>query len=280
MNEFEILLEKIKEFQERNDPDNYQKYIQRTKKKLSPTQRSRVKKMRELGVEEDRIQKWIEGKYSEKEKKLKSAYFRKGVSEEEFRKVYERNGVEFYMPNDEYDVYKNTMNTIKRYMDLNVRKLMEIRDILPIKKPKIIVKEIDEKINGTVPPAYYDHKDRLIYIDVYQLVYPYYLIHEYAHYIADLFPKQSEEILMNEYNKFLDVYFKKMKKKKEEDLSGKEKENLRKSIAKKLELPSPYGFTNFDEFFAEIISHWKKLPNNKASYKFKQSMKKLLTRLR
>ena len=35
------------------------------------------------------------------------------------------------------------------------------------------------------------------------------------------------------------------------------------------------ALNNFDEFFAEIITHWKKMPNNVNTYRFKQAVKKV-----
>ena len=181
------------------------------------------------------------------------------------------------MERDDKILNTPTLFVIKRYIQNNVRVLMGMRDVLPIKKPRIVIKNIDKKVAGVIPPAYY--QDRIIYIDTDQLSDPDYLVHEYAHYLADLIPKQTEEILLNEYQKFLDEYFRKSKRKKDFDLGGDEKRKMREAIAKKLGLPSSYAFTNFDELFAEIIMHWKRLPNNAASYKFKKSMKRVLTRL-
>jgi hypothetical protein len=43
--------------------------------------------------------------------------------------------------------------------------------------------------------------------------------------------------------------------------------------------PSAYSVSNPDEFFAEIITNWKNVPNNVATYKFKNAVKKVITRL-
>ena len=43
--------------------------------------------------------------------------------------------------------------------------------------------------------------------------------------------------------------------------------------------PSAYSVSNPDEFFAEIITNWKNVPNNVATYKFKNAVKQVITRL-
>jgi hypothetical protein len=75
----------------------------------------------------------------------------------------------------------------------------------------------------------------------------------------------------------LSSYFEKKTRRK--SLKGKNNEELRIKVAEKLGLPSPYSTVNFDEWFAEVISHWKKMPNNANSYRFKTAMKKILTRI-
>jgi len=75
----------------------------------------------------------------------------------------------------------------------------------------------------------------------------------------------------------LDDFFERKTRRK--NLEGRRNEKLRKQVAQKMGLPSDYAATNFDEWFAELISNWKNLPDNKISYKFKQILKKVITRL-
>jgi hypothetical protein len=75
----------------------------------------------------------------------------------------------------------------------------------------------------------------------------------------------------------LDEFFERKTRRK--NLEGKRNEKLRSQLAKKMGLPSDYAATNFDEWFAELITHWKKLPKDRASYRFKQILKKVITRL-
>lgn len=258
---------------------NRKETVERLKKRLPAEVEDKIKKQKDLGVDDELIQNYISGKLKEREKYLKDKYFRTSIKSNEYIKVEEINGIQFFMKKDDKVLKTPTMFVIKREIHNMVRDLMRMRDILPIRKPRVVIKDLDEKVgyNKEVPPAYYS--DRVIYLDTDSLDNSYYFIHEYAHYIVDLIPKQTEELLLKEYQRFLDYYFKLMKRKKEYDLSEGKKEKLRISIAKKLGLPSEYAFVNSDELFAEIIAHWKDIPNNKGSYRFKQSMKRVLTRL-
>lgn len=262
--------------------ETYQDYVQKQKHNLLPPTYSKIKKQKELGVPEDRIEQYRQGKIKEREKSLKDRLYRTTIKTDKYVKIADVAGIQFFMEKDDPMLHTPTLMKVKRYIPLNVQALMSMRDVLPIRKPRIVVKSIDEEISysGDAPPAYY--QDRIIYLDAHELSNPDLLIHEYAHYVADLIPKQTEEMLLKEYRKFIDTYFKVFKKKKTYDLEDTKKENkqkLRMSIAKRLGLPSEYAFQNADELFAEIITHWKRIPNNRASYRFKQAMKKVLTRL-
>ena len=103
------------------------------------------------------------------------------------------------------------------------------------------------------------------------------LVHEYAHYVADRIPTQTEPMLKAEYKKMLDEYFEKTTRRKA--LEGSRNEKHRVAMAQKLGLPTSYAASNFDEWFAEIISHWKQLPNTKESYRFKAAVKQVLMRI-
>lgn len=257
--------------------ENNLDYVNRNKSKLSPSVREKIRKQQELGVDQELIDRYKQGKIKERENRLRKRFIRDTIKTDEYEKIYESNGIQFFMKKDDKMLNSPTMFNIKKQLANNVAYLNTFRDILPIKKPKVIISEIESKSDKTTIMAYY--YDRIIYLDPYRLNSPKYLVHEYAHYIADLIPKQTEQLLLNEYEKFMDSYFKVMKKRRPEDLTGHQHEKLRKSISKKLGLPSSYAFSNPDELFAEIIMMWKEIPNNRITYKFKQAMKKVLTRL-
>lgn len=205
------------------------------------------------------------------------------------RKVYEKYGVQVFV--DKYVTreygpksyeYLVLVGSLKTFFRL-------ITGLLPNKKPKIIITNKQQNplfkghVDGT-PIALY--RDRLIYVDEYTTEDPEAFVHEYAHYIADLIPKQSEPLLDKEYKDMLDFYWRRVKKKRY-DVSDKPRSKKEEAIASKwrerisakLGIPE-YGLTNRDEFFAMLIQKWNTtMPNNIATYRYKQAVKTLLSRL-
>jgi hypothetical protein len=160
--------------------------------------------------------------------------------------------------------------------------LTDIRDILPNKKPRFVVKDLGREKNRyyndeTTNAAYVF--DNIIYLDIDSIENPKYFTHEYAHWLADKMPRETHPIIQAEYKKMLDYYFRSVKKKKKLNFENPEDDRMRARVAKKLGLPTDYSLVNPDEFFAEIITHWKQLPNNVTSYGFKKAIKRVLSRL-
>jgi hypothetical protein len=116
--------------------------------------------------------------------------------------------------------------------------------------------------------------------------YPDILLHEYAHLLADRVSKQVVPILRREYEKMINDFFTILmgKRTRKKHLEGEKNAFNRRVITKKLNIPDledkmGYGATNFDEWFAVTIQKWKEIPNNKATYRFKKVMKKIINRL-
>ena len=263
-------------------------YINDNKDKLSDVVLGNIKKMEELGVEPERIETYKNAKLKEHQKNIQNV-LRTSIKSNEFEKVYEKLGMQFFIPKSDNILEQISKKSLIKLVDRSITVLWnEIRDILPIRKPKFIIqnlvnhpasKEAYKTGEKETPPAFF--RDGIIYLDVTSIDNPDYFIHEYAHFIADKLPSQSKKLLTHTYRSMLDIYARSVKKKRlgGRDLNNAESDSLREKIAKKLQFPSEYGFRDEDEFFAEVITHWKKFPNNSATYKFKQSVKQILNRL-
>ena len=90
-------------------------------------------------------------------------------------------------------------------------------------------------------------------------------------------PSSEKPQLRKEYQNFLDSQPRPEPRKT--DLTGLKNEGLRNRLAERMGLPTPYSALNFDEWFAEVIAHWKDLPNNVRTYRLKTIMKKVISRL-
>lgn len=260
---------------------NYKDWVEQEKENLPPEQADKIKKMEELKVPSELINKFQNAKKAEYEKSLKSDYFRKKV---EGNLLFNLSGIKVYV--DQYvdqDFRENSPNyrTLKEKIQMLV---IDYKDLIPNRKPKIVVTNTElhpslKNVNivggiDSPPGAYHD---RIIYLDQSYVHDINILVHEYAHFLSDRMSKQVEPFLRNEYKKMLDEFFERKTRRK--NLEGKRNEKLRSQLAKKMGLPSDYAATNFDEWFAELITHWKKLPKDRASYRFKQILKKVITRL-
>lgn len=261
--------------------NNYN-YVQQNKKKLPTEVQSQIRKMKRLGVEPEKIEAFKQKKIGEREKELKAEFFRPKTDKNEL--VLSLFGI---------DVYKDSLVTkdilpghySHRTLTAIIKKLVtQFKDILPIRKFTIIITD-SEKNPATLnksktgrkeaaPGSYYN---RAIYLDVNHVDNYEVLVHEYAHFVADRIPKQTEPMLQAEYKKMLDEYFAKTTKRKA--LEGLRNDKHRVAMAKKFGLPTDYAATNFDEWFAEIITYWKSIPTTKESYRFKSAVKSVLTRL-
>lgn len=218
------------------------------------------------------------------EEKIRERILQPTVSKRNYVKLVIQ-GIEINIKKDEK--FLNTPSRIKVVNDLEKtipQFLKNVYGILPLRRPKIVVTDIkDENIAydpKDITPAYYSRG--IIYLDKDYTNRPDFLLHEYAHFIADLIPKQSYPMLLKAYTDMLDEYYKRIKKKKTYNLQDTRKENYkakRQKIAKLMKWPSAYSVSNPDEFFAEIITNWKNVPNNVATYKFKNAVKQVITRI-
>ncbi len=204
----------------------------------------------------------------------------KRASAKGYRKIYERNGVQVFVDQDNVkgDFSPNSPNIriVARSVDIF---LNEIKDILPNRKPKIIISDLDRNkyTKGSIPnDAAGLQYSKHIFIDEDYINSPEFYVHEYAHQLANNIPNQTETLLIQAYKDMLDLYFRKVKKRK---IAPDEiDDNMRRKISQKLGFPI-YGLTDPDELFAVIIQYWKRFPNNPITYKFKSMVKNVLIRL-
>lgn len=213
----------------------------------------------------------------------KDTYFRSKIGSDKFVKLFTIQGFDFYFRKDDPILNTPSVLKIKRQLQKTIPIfLSNIKGVLPIRRPKFVIGEITEPVGPNKIDAAGYYFNRVIYIDDFKVGDVDLFVHEYAHYIADLIPTQTEPMLIREYENMLDKYFRSIKKSRRnsvDDTPTKSNEKQRMAIAKKLGFPSQYGLSNFDEFFAEIITHWKKMPNNVNTYRFKQIVKQVITRL-
>jgi len=258
-------------------------YIKSVENELPKEELKKIKKMEKAGVEPDRIEAFKKGKLELHQQELKRNYLRAKIDKKHIP-IMNKWGIQVFKDSlADGDFSENSYNY--RMLNFSLRHLVkDYKDILPNRKPKIIVtdmkknplaKGVDVQGNSSIPAGLY--RDRLIYLDHYQLDNPDLLIHEYAHFLADRIPAQYEPLIRKEYNKMLRSYFERRTSRK--NLEGAKNEQHRAAMAKKLGLPTEYSTVNFDEFFAELIMSWKSLPNNTHAYRLKTMLKKILTRL-
>jgi hypothetical protein len=254
----------------------------REKDVLPPDEQEKLEKQIELQVPQDKIDNWKIAKLKQQELDARDRLLRDKIPKQEFDQIYEKYGIKFFMPKDEKVLRTPRMYSLMRDLKSSVDIfLTNIRDILPNKKPRFVIKDLQNKNN----PYYNDRRtaayvrDNIIYLDIDSIENPRYFIHEYSHWLAERIPNEIHPIIQVEYKKMLDFYFRSVKKKQRPNLEDPSDDRLRQRIAKKLGLPTDYSLVNADEFFAEIITHWKNLPNNATSYKLKQAVKRALSRL-
>lgn len=223
-------------------------------------------------------QKYLDG--------LKSSRIKKS-----FVKIYEAVGITVYT--DEYITEDFSKNSLNYRMVVNSVRVLQnyVRDILPLKKVSIVITNLK-----TNPQANYQkttsldisglYYDRVIYIDQFSVDDPDIFIHEYAHFVEDSVSSDNKVQLLKSYKNLLDIFYKKRKIKrlKLQPTDPSNPEDVRITDANRLKISKilgfpEYGLTNAEEFFAVVIENWKKLPNNKYGYRFKQLVKNILTRL-
>ncbi len=196
--------------------------------------------------------------------------------------IYEQEGVKVFLDavNVEGNYEPGSYN--HRMVRSGVNQMLSyVRDILPNRKPKIIITDLGKndytKLGAEESPGSVGMQtNKTMFIDWRAADNPEVYIHEYAHYVADLIPEQSTKLLIKAYSDMLDIYFRMSKTKKLD--SSMIDDKLRNKISKKLNFPE-YGLRNPDELFAIIIEFWKRFPNNALTYKFKSLVKRVLTRI-
>lgn len=186
------------------------------------------------------------------------------------------------------DQYVDNLKVSKSNMINSVKVLFrDYRDIIPRRGFGVIITNSKNnpnysKIAGRSGAYYLRNK---IYFDEEHTKNPQMLLHEYAHLLADRAPKYVESIIRKEYEKMINDCFKSMtgKRSRVKKLEDDKHIYSRRALVKRLGIPDPtdtgYGVLNFDEWFAVIIEHWKNLPNNRDTYKFKTIFKKIINRL-
>lgn len=286
MDSFDIFFEK----REKNPLRKQELKDTKILSKQSVFKRELTKKLKQQKVQDTykllklRDPKLADNFLKQTEEKIRERILQPTVSKRNYVKLVIQ-GIEINIKKDEK--FLNTPSRIKVVNDLEKtipQFLKNVYGILPLRRPKIVVTDIkDENIAydpKDITPAYYSRG--IIYLDKDYTNRPDFLLHEYAHFIADLIPKQSYPMLLKAYTDMLDEYYKRIKKKKTYNLQDTRKENYkakRQKIAKLMKWPSQYSASNPDEFFAEIITNWKNVPNNVATYKFKNAVKQVITRI-
>jgi hypothetical protein len=205
-------------------------------------------------------------------------------STREYRMIYTYQGVKVFVDDlnlDDINFKVGSPNYEEVKKNVLVM-LVYIRDVLPNRRPKIVITNLSrnphtkDAYDPENPPAGLQFS-KMIYLDEAHFEHSTYWVHEYAHWVADIVPSQSEEMIRRAYKKMLGLYYKKTKRKNpksDKPLS----DDMVARIAKSLGFPE-YGITSPNEFFAVLIENWKQLPNNKLTYKFKSLVKGILTRL-
>lgn len=257
-------------------------YVEGEKKKLPAKILSKIRRMKKAGTEPEQIETFKNAKLAEREDELKNLFFRTKVSSSEL--LFEKFGIKVFKDNYTTGDFSSKSYGFRMLNFIITKLVRDFKEVLPNRKPRIVITNTkNNPITSIVLPTgkreaplgvYYD---KLIYLDENSVDDYDVLVHEYAHYIAGRIPKQTEPMLKAEYKKMLGEYFNRTTKRKA--LEGTRNEKHRVLMAQKLGLPSNYSAANFDEWFAEIITYWKSLPNTKEGYKFKTAVKKILIRI-
>lgn len=257
-------------------------YVEGEKKKLPGNILSKIRRMKKTGVEPEQIETFKNTKIAEREKELRGEYFRTKVPSSEV--LFEKFGIKVYKDNFTTEDFSPKSYRYRMLSFIITKLVRDFKDVLPNRKPRIIITSTKKNplsfgasVTGKEESTFGMYYDKLIYLDENSVDDYDVLVHEYAHYIAGRIPKQTVPMLKAEYKKMLDEYFKRTTKRK--SLEGTRNEKHRVLMAQQLGLPSNYSAANFDEWFAEIITYWKSLPNTKEGYRFKTAVKKVLIRI-
>lgn len=216
---------------------------------------------------------------------------RRHNEKQEMRVVQKRMGFVVYVDND---TSPDMVDYAERFALVCIKKLYahykKLFSMGMVKMPKnvpVLVTDImkykDIQRKNSKIPGFFDPATKFIYIDQYHVDDPELWIHEYAHYISYIIPDRFIEYANEEYGKMLSEYFKyyvqKRTTRKQLDSSYYDNPTHRAKMAKYLGLPTDYASSNSDEFFAEMLTHWNDIPDNKITFRLKQVMRKILMML-
>lgn len=200
----------------------------------------------------------------------------------EYQKIHEQDGVQVFLDTENVSQNFDPGSYNHRMITFGITQMLNyIKDILPNKKPRIIITNLkknkhSKSVLSISPNAVGLELNKNMYLDWRHIDNPKVYIHEYAHYVADLVNSQTEELLIKAYKDMIDMYFRLTKRKRVDPDQITDK--MRTQISKKLGFPV-YGLTNHHELFAVLIENWKEFPNNKLTYKFKSLSKDVLSRV-
>jgi hypothetical protein len=201
--------------------------------------------------------------------------------------ILEKGGFRVYIDKDTNSVLYDYIEHLSKAC---INKLYEhFKDLFSknmVKSPKnvpVLVTSFEKYKGFEKNSGIYDISTKMIYINENHVDDDTVWIHEYAHYISYLIPDRFLDYAIDEYKKMLSDYFQHFvqKKTKRKTLETRRHNNEmhREQMAKYLGLPSEYSSTNADEFFAEMLENWNKIPTNKLTFKLKQTIRKILMRL-
>lgn len=266
------------------------KWVELEAETLSPDEKREIRNLsRRKNISPDDVIDHKQKLADEKRQKLKPDYLKGKSSFDDKKLVGQVRKVKIYA-----DQYVTNLAQSKKQMIESVKTfLRDYKDIVPIRGFIVIISNSDNNPNfiklwntGSKESAGAFYHQNKIYIDESQTKHPDILLHEYAHLLADRVSKQVVPLLRREYGKMVNDFFTILmgKRTRKRHLEGEKNAFNRRVITKKLNIPDledgqGYGATNFDEWFAVTIQKWKEIPNNRATYRFKQVMKKIINRL-
>jgi hypothetical protein len=278
-----------KELEQKGVIDN-DKWIEQQAETRSPDEKREIKNLsRRKTASPNSVEDFKQKLADEKRRKLVPDYLKGKFSFDDKKLVGQVRKVKIYA-----DQYVENLAQSKKQMIESVEAfLMDYKDIIPIRGFVVIISNSKNNPNfgklwnlGSKESAGAFYDQNKIYIDESQTKHPDILLHEYAHLLADRVSKQVVTVLRREYEKMINDFFTILmgKRTRKRHLEGEKNAFNRIVITKKLNIPDledkmGYGATNFNEWFAVTIQKWKEIPNNKATYRFKQVMKKIINRL-
>lgn len=261
---------------------NYKEWVEEKSLELPPEEQAKIDRMIEAGVPEEKIEYFRNGKIQENKRRLEREYLRTKIEGPIL--LFDVFGIKVFQ--DRYCQQDFSEKTQRgKILKMTVKRLVIYnKDILPIRKFKLVITDTEHNpvssgvniLGGKSSPTGL-YINRLIFIDQNHYNDFNVLLHEYAHFISFNSKSDIRKLLDFEYKKLLDEYFEKSTKRKK--LHGVKNKKHREGMAKKLGLPSDYAASDYDEWFAELITHWKNLPNDPVGYRFKKILKNVLQRI-